>query len=455
VTPPPNRTRSSTRRSRRATPSPSRVQWTGPDRVRVPVTDLGAHGHGLARHDGQPLYIPDALPGETVEVRIVDRVGDGWRAEVLSHLDPSPDRVEPVCPHFGPCGGCTLQHLRPAAQAAWKRQQIIDAVTKRGLPVPDVDPVVAIPPGHRRRCTLGWRRTARAVLLGFHGQDSHRLEDVHTCPMVASDLFVLFASLRALLEDITGAGDAGQAILTLTDTGADCTLTLDRPPTLAIRERLAAFAEDADLARLGWLSNGTVEPVVERRPPTVLMAGTPVRLPPLAFLQPSREGAEAIIEAVRARLPASDGAALDLYAGMGTVTFPLAAEGRAVHAVDENADSIAALSAAVAPGQPITTAVRNLDSDPVGGAALHAFEAVVFDPPRAGARAQATALASDGPPHIVAVSCRPATFARDARILVDAGYALGRITTIDQFPWAAHVELVAGFERRPAAALSD
>jgi 23S rRNA (uracil1939-C5)-methyltransferase len=430
----------------------ARSNWPGPDTVEVTVTALGARGDGLARHDDRDLFVAGALPGERVRARVVGRVGarrgDGWQARVTDVLDAAPERIEPACPHFGPCGGCTVQHLSPSAQAAWKRRQVVEALTRRGFPAPDVDAAVCVPPGERRRCTVAWRRTPRGALVGFHAQDSHRLEDVRTCAMLAPALFALLEPLRALVRDIARPGDHGQAILTLTDSGVDGALVLARSPDLTARERLAAFAQTADLARLMWMpdAGSAPEPLAERRPPVVTLGEAAVVLPPLGFLQPSQAGADAITASVLDRLPEGRGSVLDLFAGVGTLTFPLAATGRPVHAVDAAAKALSAL-AAVPSNHRITTACRDLERDPLQGADLKGHEVVVFDPPRAGARAQAAALAEHGPDHVIAVSCNPASFARDARALADAGYTLGRVTPIDQFPWSAHVELVAAFSR--------
>ncbi|SDE68285.1 TRAM domain-containing protein [Rhodospira trueperi] len=442
-------------KGRRPTGRPSgarrtaRSNWPGPDTVEVTVTALGARGDGLAQHESSALFVVGALPGERVRARVGARKGHGWQAHVTDVLQASAERIEPACPHFGPCGGCTIQHLSPSAQAAWKRQQVVEALIRRGFPAPEVDATVSVPPGQRRRCTVAWRRTPRGALVGFHAQDTHRLEDVRACAMLTPALFALMEPLRALVRDIARPGEHGQAVLTMTDTGAEVALILARPPDLAARERLAAFAEATDLARLRWMPDpdSAPEPLAERRPPVVTLGEAAVVLPPLAFLQPSRAGGDAITASVLARLPEGSGSVLDLFAGVGTLSFPLAGTGRPVHAVDAAPEALSALAAAIPPHRQMTTACRDLERDPLQGADLTGHEVAVFDPPRAGARAQAAALAQHGPDRIIAVSCNPSSFARDARALADGGYTLGRATPIDQFPWSAHVELVAGFSR--------
>jgi len=405
----------------------------------------------LATHQGRRMFLPRTLPGERVRAR-VDLSGRGEpHGAVEAVLEPSPHRVDPPCPHFGACGGCVLQHLAPETLTAWKRETLVQALGHRGLGDTTVDPVVSIPPGHRRRATLGWVHTAAGLLLGFHGSASHRLENLRGCALLTPALAATVAAngpLRATLAAVTVPGNKGQVVLTETETGLDLTLDLPSSPDLPARERLAALAETADVARLSLRIGDAWEPVAARRLPQVRFADVPVTLPALAFLQPSRPGEAAITEAILARLPKDTGRALDLFAGLGTFSLPMAARGAVVHAVDGAAEAMAALaSAAGGHGQRVTTETRDLARDPLTGRALREADVVVFDPPRAGARAQTEALTEARPPVLIAVSCNPATFARDARTLVDAGYRLGPVTPIDQFPWSAHVELVARLDR--------
>ncbi len=441
--------RPSNRRSPRR-PATARERRT--ETLVLTVDALGAQGDGLASHQGQRVFLPGALPGERVRARVAVGRSAEARGSVDAVLTPSADRVAPPCPHYGPCGGCALQHLAPGALATWKRETIRQALGHRGLTDTVLEPMVSIPPGTRRRATLGWVRTTVGVVLGFHGPASHRLEDVRNCALLSPTLAGLVGAggpLRPLLGALATPGTRGQVVLADTDTGLDMTLDLPAPPDLTGRERLAAMAEAADLARLGIRLGGTAwEPLTARRPPQVRFANLPVTLPPLAFLQPSREGEAAITAAILARLPKGAARGLDLFAGLGTFSLPLVARGLAMHAVDGVAEAMGALGAA--PGVPprrLSTETRNLARDPLSGPALARADFVVFDPPRAGARAQADALATSGPPTVIAVSCNPATFARDIRILVDGGYRLAAVAPIDQFPWSAHVELVAALQR--------
>lgn len=413
------------------------------------IDAVGARGDGLARHEGQSVYVPGTLPGEQVRARIESRRGEGLNGEVLELLEESPERVAPPCRHFGACGGCTVQHWRADAVLAWKRQLVATALARRGLGDIAVAAPVAIPAG-RRRAAFALVRQGRQVIAGFNARASHVVVDVAECPLLRPELVALLAPLRGALAELAPPRGTVDAVVTLADTGLDVVLAGIAAPALAGRERLALLAEAADLARLSWRqgADGPAEPLARRRPVQVSCAGVTVDLPPGAFVQPSREGEAAIAAVVLAAIGRTQPVA-DLFAGVGSFSFALAAAGCAVHAVDGAAEAVAALAAAGrrAGLNRVTTEVRDLAARPLVGRELASFGAVVFDPPRAGARAQAEALAAAGPPLVVAVSCDPATFARDARILIDAGYQAGPVTPIDQFPWSAHVECVAAFRR--------
>lgn len=410
--------------------------------VEVVAGALGARGDVVADHEGQRLYIPHALPGERLEVRPLEARGDGRAAELLRVIEAAPERVEPACPHFGSCGGCALQHLAPAAEARWKRDLLVAALARKGLGDVPVAATVSVPPGTRRRAVMAYRRTRSGVILGFNARQSHQIVDVMACPVLCPELMALLPGLRRLLPDILPPGAAGDLHLQWTDSGADVRLDLPAAPDLSGREALASMAEALDLARLLLRVDGADEPVSIRRQPVVHFRGVAVALPPGAFLQPSKAGEHALRDLVLAGLEEVEGPVADLFCGLGTFSLPLAAR-HAVTAVDGDAAAVGALSAT----GKVRAAVRNLFTDPMVGPELAPFAGIVFDPPRAGAQAQAEALAADGPPLVVAVSCAPASFARDARTLVDGGYRLASVTPVDQFAWSPHVELVAVLRR--------
>lgn len=428
--------------------------------VELTIEQLGARGDGIARHDGGTVFVPFTVPGERVRARIAARRGDGYAAVVEELLAPDPARRDPPCPSFGQCGGCAWQHLPEPVYADVKRALLTAALQRQGLRPGEafaVDPARISPPGARRRVRFAGRRGRSSVRLGLHPRAGHDVLDLAECPIAAPAITALLPPLRALAATLDALSPgrkpaAFQAAITLSDSGADVTFTLASAPTLADRERLARFASAHDLARISWRAPGgdddrpaAAEPVVERRKPVLTFGPGTVELPPDAFLQATREGEAAIRTAVLDAVAAAPaGPVADLFAGVGTLSLPLAA-GRAVHAVDGDEAAIRALDAAArrTPRIRLTTERRDLAQRPLLAAELKKFAAVVFDPPRAGAMAQARALAQTKVKTLVAVSCDPASLARDLRILVDGGYAIERVMPIDQFLWSPRVEAVA------------
>lgn len=418
-----------------------------PDAVEVVVDRLGAAGDGIAEHAGRRLFIPDALPGERLAVRLGADRGEGRTASIVRRLTQAETRIAPACRHFGRCGGCALQHLAPAAYAGWKWSLVIEALAKHGLSEVPVDPALVVPPGDRRRAVFSAVGRRAGVVLGFAQARFHAIVDLAECPVTSPALLRLLPPLRAVLGGILASGERAQVTATLTATGIDLVLGISRPPDLATRERLAAFATEADLARLAWRRpRSPVEILAERRPVRVSFDGIPAVFPPAGFLQASLAGEAALIAEVLAGVGTAT-QVLDLYAGIGTFTLPLSRTAK-VTAMEGDAEAAKALAASAASrGGTIAVERRDLARDPPDPPLLDRFEAVVFDPPRAGARAVAEALARSSVGTAVAVSCNPQTFARDARILVDGGFRLLRVRPIDQFLWSSHVELVAHFRR--------
>ncbi len=415
---------------------------------------LGARGDGIGTQRGRPVYLFDALPGELVEAEPVAAEGQGLRARRTRLLEPAPQRQEAPCPHFGTCGGCDLQQLRAEAYRAWKRGLLVTALQRRGFEAAEdlVAPLVATPPGRRRRVTWSLQRRGRKLLLGFRERASHRLVDQTTCLQLLPELNALAAALRTLLAPLLPDGAEATAAATATDGGLDLLLTLPAAPDLATREALAGFAEAQDLARLSLAHpEAGLEPLAARRAPLVRFAGIAVVPPPQGFLQPSKEGEAALTAAVLEALPDEAARLADLYAGCGTFTLPLIARGRRVLAIESEAAPLAALEQAARSaghGSALTTERRDLERRPPEPALLAGLDALVFDPPRAGAAALSEALAEAGPPRVVAISCNPQSFARDARILAGGGYGIDWVRPVDQFPWTHHLELVARFSRR-------
>lgn len=418
--------------------------------VEIVVERVGARGDGLAVWQGHRLYVPQALADDRMMVTFGEARADGWEAVPVTLLAEAPGRAEPPCPHAGLCGGCALQHMDDATYAAWKTELLTATLERAGLAGPEVrlNPLVRTPPGGRRRAVLTAVRRGRRLWLGFNERASHRLVDVETCPVLAPALVALLAPLRAVLAEILADGQQIDVALTLLDDGPDLVLEGLPEPKLPQLEILAAFAETQDLARLSYRTKpgGDALPIARRRTGLVGFGGVTVSPAPGAFLQASREGEAALVAAALAGCDGAESVA-DLFAGSGTIGFPLAARTR-VHAVEGDAQALAALDqgARQLAGR-LTVERRDLFRDPVTAAELARFQAVVIDPPRAGAQAQAAELARSAVPVVVALSCNPATFVRDARTLVEGGYRLLEVTPIDQFLWSPHLELAALFRR--------
>jgi 23S rRNA (uracil1939-C5)-methyltransferase len=420
--------------------------------VELTIETIGARGDGIARDGNGPVYIPFTVAGDRVRARYDDARGEGRAATLVELVAPGPGHATPVCRHFGICGGCALQHLDPALYAATKTAFVRAALAHHGLADAPLQPLRLLPAGTRRRVRLSLARPRRkdtAALVGFSQRASHDLVDLAACHVLAPTLFALVAPLRELAGMLLTPGETGHATLQRADSGIDALLDLPRPPGLAALETLAAFAEAQDLARLLWrVAGGEPTLVAQRRPVRVVVGGTAIDLPSDSFLQATPEGEAALTESVREAVGPATRIA-DLFAGIGTFTFALAAQAR-IHAVEGWAPAVNTITQAARRGglaERITAETRDLQRRPLDPDELAGYDAVIFDPPRIGAKAQAAVLARTHIPRLAAVSCNPASFARDARILIAGGYRLLAVLPIDQFISSPHVELVATFAR--------
>jgi 23S rRNA (uracil1939-C5)-methyltransferase len=408
----------------------------------VTIDSIGAKGDGLARQaDGSRLIVPYALPGETVTIAL-----QGPRADLVEIITPSPARVAPSCPHFGTCGGCTLQHWQPAAVADWKRERIHLALTRTGLSAP-VEATLDAHGAGRRRVTLHIRRTDTGVVAGFMRAKSHDLIDLDACPLLVPQLAGAPDIARAIGHILRGTGKPLDLQVTACDEGLDCDIRGAGPQAEPLRKKLVAFAVEAGLARLTLHG----ERLVETRIPRIIFEENPdlwAFLPPGSFLQ-----ATARAEAELARLA---GEALggvkhvaELFCGLGPFGLRLSRRMK-VSAFDADKPAIDAFQRSIRAhpgGKPITAEARDLFRRPLFAPELKPFDAVLLDPPRQGAEAQMREIAKSKLARVVYVSCDPESFARDAAILVEAGFRLGTVRPVDQFRHSAHVELVAEFTR--------
>ena len=337
-------------------------------------------------------------------------------------------------------------------RSAWKRQQVRAALAQQGLHGIRVEPLVGGHPGARRRARCAFGHQGARVHLGFRARSRQRIVDLGVCPVLAPDLVALLPALRALLARLDLARRGGELQITASASGIDLEIIGAPPPSLGDREALAAFAEAHDLARISWSADAGPEPIVQRRAPSVAFGTVTVELPSGAFLQATAAAEAATLGAAQQAIAGARRIA-DLFAGCGTFSLPLAAAGSTVHAIERDAAMLAALEQAARRAglaARITTERRDLQRAPLAGAELDRFEALVVDPPRAGARTQAEALAAAQVARLAMVSCNPETFARDARILIDGGYRCLWVQPIDAFLWSSRIELVGAFAR-PAA----
>ena len=406
------------------------------------INRIGHRGDGVAETPDGPVFVPYALPGETVEVEPVP--GHPDRRHLLHVEVSSPDRIAALCPHFGVCGGCAAQHWSEAQYRTWKRDLVIEALSQAGINAPVGGLIDAHGEG-RRRVVLHARRGAHDVLrVGFAALRAHEIVGIDQCPILAPALSGAITAAWSIAEALREARKPLDVQITATDSGLDVDVRGSGPLNTRRTAELAAIAEKHRLARL--TRHG--ELVIQRVTPTIKIGRATVTLPPAAFLQATAEGEAALARLVD-EATAKAKVIVDLFCGVGPFALRLAERAR-ITAADSDTGGVAALAKAAGTTgglKPIDAQVRDLFRRPLTAKELSHFEAVVFDPPRQGAQAQAVELAASKVLIVVAVSCNAATFARDARILIDGGYRLTQVTPVDQFRYSAHVELVGVFER--------
>ncbi len=422
--------------------------------VRTRIAGIGSDGDGIGRlADGRPIYLPYTLPGETVEARPAGRRGGGLAGIAETILEPSAERVDPPCPHFGHCGGCTLQHWDRSALDRWKTAELDAALRDAGYPDATLQPLVSCQPATRRRVDLAIRKQAGMVALGFHTHRSAEIVPIEVCLVAAPAIVALLAPLRAVIPRLQAIKRDASCAINLLDTGPDLLLRTDGELAPSDRRLLAAFATENAVPRIAWTrGDGALELAAQLGPVSVTLAGVPVAPPPGAFLQATPEGAAAIAAAVVAGLPEglrSKDRVVELHAGCGTLTFAIARHAR-VTAYEGEAGAVAALERAA--GQAglhgtILVHRRDLNRQPLGEAELKDAAAIVLDPPFAGALTQIEAIAASPATRVIYVSCNPAALARDAAVLRAAGFALLQATPIDQFLWSSRLESVCVFAR--------
>lgn len=404
-------------------------------RTEITIDRLGHQGDGIA---SGPVFAPRTLPGETVS-----GVVEGQRLTDVRIVTPSDDRVAPNCRHYKSCGGCQLQHASDDFVADWKVDVVKNALSAQGLSC-GFRPIVTSPAASRRRATVAVRRTKKGALVGFHGRASDVVTPVPDCQLLHPDLIAGFPIAEELAR--LGGSRKGELAVTLTRSlgGLDIAVKGGKPLDGALRMALGQLIEAKKLARIAW-----EDEVITRSPAAQLFGKAQVTPPPGAFLQATDHGEATLRDAVLEIIGTSSKQVVDLFAGSGTFSLPLA-ERAEVHAVEGVGEMLDALDHGwrFASGlRKVTTQTRDLFRNPLDAKELSEFDAAVIDPPRAGAEAQVRELAASNINLIAFVSCNPVTFARDAAILVEAGFSMDWLQVVDQFRWSTHAELVAQFTR--------
>ncbi|AHJ66241.1 class I SAM-dependent RNA methyltransferase [Granulibacter bethesdensis] len=409
--------------------------------IALRIARLGAEADGVcpAEGDHPTIYVPYALDGELVEVSEGGKRGDALIGQIERILEPSPHRVEPICQHFGICGGCAMQHTDDGG-LGWKAGQVASALKAVAPDVlSDAFSTWQSPPAVRRRIDFGLRRSGKTVRVGLHRARSAEIVDIQHCPVIDPSLMELIAALRIVLPTLALLKREGSAVANMTENGIDLLLRTDRLPSVEDRTLLAAFAHQHGLARISWAEGerGRPEVLCQLRDPVITFSGHSITAPPGAFLQASRAAEDAIMAAIEAGLPKKRRKIVELFAGIGTFTLRL----KPGMAYEGDEAAVAAVKRAGF-GQ-ITR--RDLFRQPLQAAELRGVDVVILDPPHAGAAAQCATLAQAKVPRIIYVSCNPHALRRDATLLAGAGYRLVSASVIDQFLWSTQIETVAVF----------
>jgi len=407
---------------------------------RLHIIEVGHRGDGVAQTPDGALFVPYALPGETVEA---ERTHPD-RAHLLRIIEPSPDRIEPFCPHFGVCGGCAIQHWNEAAYRAWKRDLVVSTLAQAGIET-SVGELIDAHGDGRRRAVLHARRGSKDIVtVGFSALRSHAVVPIDRCPILAPSMKGTIAAAWAIAETLSPLGKPLDIHVTATMNGLDIDIRGSGPIDAKRANALTAIAASGGVARM--TRHGELVALIA--PPLLQIGTARVTLPPGSFLQATALGEQTLADLVL-RYAGSAKTTLDLFCGIGPFALRLAERSR-VTAMDSDQNAVDALSKAAqaTPGlKPVTASKRDLFRRPMSFQELSGFDAIIVDPPRIGAEAQAREIARSKVRNVISVSCNAATFARDAAILIDGGYTLREVTPVDQFKYTAHVEIVGQFTR--------
>lgn len=415
----------------------------------VTIDDLGAQGDGIA-HDAQgTLFVGGALKGERVRIELEQTRNNLRRGTIKEILTASPDRQAPACPHFPECGGCRFQHMTDQAYSKFKAEQLANLFARNDLDASVILPIFTTPRASRRRARLAVRRTREKTIIGFNAARSHAIVEIKECCILSPVLLSCVEKLRAHLSLWLPVGGECDAQITVLPEGVDVVLIGGPKLDLNARQDLAALAQELNVAHLTWRQSDRSgdEPIAHRAPLSVSFPRQSVPFPPAAFLQATSEGENALTAFAAQSCRAGD-KVLDLFCGLGTFGLSMLPASK-IHFVDLDGPSVAALDKALkATGSAkLTVDQRNLIRDPISAGEVADYDLVIFDPPRGGAKAQAERIADSGVSRVIAISCDPAAFVRDAKILIEAGYEMESVQPVDQFLWSDHLEIAARFVR--------
>jgi 23S rRNA (uracil1939-C5)-methyltransferase len=420
------------------------------------IERMGGQGHGVLDKDGERFYVPFTVPGDRIAAKVGEKRGDGFAAQLSVLEAAGPDRIDAPCRHFQACGGCTLQHWTDAAYRAWKRDKLAAALARREIHDVAIGDLVAVPDRSRRRAEFITRRVKDKVLMGFHEAQSRKIVNLEDCLVLKPELLALLPTLRVKMLPVLGDGWAVDLKVTVSETGPDVLITGKLKMRVQERIELSKAAKAAGLGRLSLRFDERSDPGLlyqGSEPPRVRFGNAVVTLAPGGFLQATADAEQAMADFALEALKESKRVA-DLFSGCGAFALRLAEAGKTVWAVDADRPAIAALTAAAKTANlsRVTATARDLERQPLTRGELKKLDALLLDPPRAGAKAQVqqiaeAAKAGEAPGLIVMASCDPSSFARDARVLLDAGYKFEKAVPIDQFRWSPHLEIVSVFRR--------
>lgn len=407
------------------------------NKTQVRITGLGSKGDGVTNINGQEYYIKNGLPGEEWEI------GNNGS---LQRLIDSPQRAPAPCRHFGTCGGCVAQHMHTDLYIKWKLEGVEEAFKKRGI-TPEIGPLHMLPVHSRRRAALGVERQNNKILIGFREAKGNAIVDLSECLLLNQEIVNIFHDLKKIAQIAMPYNSFGRIVITKLDTGLDVDFQNGFKQLLPDeRSEIFLIAEKKNIIRL-IVSQDTI---IIRAPPRLTLAGVGIDIPSSVFLQPVPAAEQMMVDFVLSSLPKKTKHVCDLFCGVGTFTFHVAKKVE-VSAFDNDRRAVAALAQGAKLSQglkPIRTHLRDLFREPLSPKELDNYDVVILDPPRIGATKQFQQLARSKVPIVIAVSCAPSTFARDARILIDAGYEIGPLTCLDQFMYSSHLEIMTVFKKK-------